>query len=210
MIAKTVAALLLGTFAMGCQTGPPTAPILGSARVVSDFDSYTLRRVGLVPLEGVDPSLAESRAMATTLAGEFATRSELEVLVLSPSEVSEVPSMRPHRDGHFDMQSVIELGRQHRLDALLVATLVERKAYAPQRIALQVDLVSTETGMSLWYGQVQADTSGERTKQAVKAWIAGTSGDENGDWRVVLLSPKRFYRFACFEVLRSFGQPASR
>ncbi len=188
----------------GCWSGGAPAPVLGSAQVVADFDSYALRRVALMPLEGIDPSLSESRALATTLGSEFAQRTGLEVLVLTHAEVSEVPSLAPHRKGGFDPRTIIELGKRHRLDALLVATMVERKAYPPQRIALQVDLVSTETGLSLWYGRVQADAGEGRTQRAVQAWAQQSAESLEADWKVVLLSPQRFYRFACYEVLRQF------
>ncbi|HPF13118.1 MAG: hypothetical protein H6830_09435 [Planctomycetes bacterium] len=190
----------------GCQSQPKPAPVLGSARVVADFDSYTLRRIGLLPLEGVDPALAESRDMATTLAAEFAARTGLEVYVLSASEISEVPALEPHRQGRFDMRTVIGLGKRHRLDGLLVASVVEHKAYPPQRLALQVDLVSTETGMSLWFGQVQADASQGETQRAVEGWVTEANSTSDSNWQVVLISPKRFFRFACNQVFRQFAK----
>lgn len=197
-------AALVALSLSACWGGGSPPPVLGSAQVVADFDSYALRRVALLPLEGIDPSLAESRALATTLGSEFAQRTGLELLVLTHAEVSEVPIMSPHRKGGFDARTIIELGKRHRLDALLVATLVERKAYPPQRIALQVDLVSTETGLSLWYGRIQADAGEGRTQRAVQAWVQQSAESQEADWKVVLLSPQRFYRFACYEVLRQF------
>ena len=199
------AAVALALLSTSCWSGGSPPPVLGSAQVVADFDSYSLRRVALLPLEGMDPSLAESRALATTLGSEFAERTGLEVLVLTDSEVSEVPTLSPHRDGGFDARTIIELGKRHRLDGLLVATIVERKAYPPQRIGLQVDLVSTETGLSLWYGRIQADAGDGQTKRAVQAWVQQSSESDDADWKVVLLSPRRFYRFACYEVLRQFA-----
>ncbi|MEZ5973478.1 MAG: hypothetical protein R3F17_01425 [Planctomycetota bacterium] len=198
------ALLILACLPAACATtaGPP--PVLGSARVVSDIDSYSLRRIGLLPLEGMDPTLAESREMAMVLGAEFAARTGLEVLVMQPSDLTEVTHLEPHRLGRFEIATVIELGRRHRLDALLVPSLIERRGYPPQRLTLQVDLVSTETGMSLWFGQVQADAGEGRTQEAVEYWVESENGERGCDWQVVLLSPKRFYRFVCHQLLARF------
>jgi len=208
---STAAVLITGWLGFSaCASSGASHVVLGSSRVVADFDTYTLRRVGLLPLEGIDPTLAESRALAMGLGSEFSARTGLEALVLTAAEVSEVPLMTPHRTGGFDARTIIELGKRHRLDALLVATLVDRKAYPPQRLSLQIDLVSTETGLSLWYGNIQADAGDARTKRAVQAWVEHASGDPDSDWKVVLLSPQRFYRFACYEILRQFNVPQRR
>jgi len=66
-------------------------------------------------------------------------------------------------------------------------------------------LVSTETGISLWYGRIQADAGEGRTRRAVKAWVEASEERDEVDWKVVLLSPRRFYRFACHEILRQFA-----
>jgi len=181
---------------------------LASARVVSDFDSYTLRRIGLMPISGMDPTLAESRELATTLAAEFAAVTGMEVVVLSPSDLSEVKGLEPHTRGEFNMRTIIEVGKRHRLDALLVATLTERNVFPPQRIGLQMDFVATETGMSLWFGNLAADASTKLTQQAVYDWTHNHFSDEHFDDGVVLISPKRFFRFACAQLVERFAQPA--
>ncbi|MBL4770102.1 MAG: hypothetical protein JKY61_02895 [Planctomycetes bacterium] len=199
-----LAAAFLCVVSAACTSTSGPRINLASASVVADFDSYTLRRVGLMPISGLDPTLAESREMATTLAAEFAAVTGLEVLVLSPTDLSEVKDLQPHNRGEFNMRTVIDVGKRHRLDGLLVATLVERNVYPPQRIGLQMDFVSTETGMSLWFGNLAADASSRRTQQAVYGWTHSQFSDEHFDNGVVLISPKRFFRFACAQLVERF------
>lgn len=201
---------LLGLSAVSCVGGPGPRINLASASVVADFDSYTLRRIGLMPIGGLDPALSESREMATTLAGEFAAATGLEVLVLTPSDLSEVKDLQPHARGEFNMQTIIEVGKRHRLDGLLVATLTERNVYPPQRLGLQMDFVATETGMSLWFGNLAADASSKRTQLAVDGWTRSEFSDEHFDNGVVLISPKRFFRFACAQLVERFVTLPSR
>ncbi len=199
-----LAAILFGLSAVSCIGGPGPRINLASASVVADFDSYTLRRIGLMPIGGLDPTLSESREMGTALAAEFAAATGLEVLVLTPSDLSEVKGLEPHARGEFNMHTIIEVGKRHRLDGLLVATLTERNVYPPQRIGLQMDFVATETGMSLWFGNLAADASSKRTQQAVHGWTHSQFAGEHFDDGVVLISPKRFFRFTCAQLVERF------
>ncbi|MDF1839109.1 MAG: hypothetical protein P1V35_14675 [Planctomycetota bacterium] len=208
--ASRVIASMLCLVVVACTTTQGPRVNLASARVVSDFDTYTLRRVGLMPINGMDPTLAESRELATMLAAEFAAVTGLEVLVLTPSDLSEVKEMNAHNRGEFNMRTIIEVGKRHRLDGLLVPTLTERNVFPPQRIGLQMDFVATETGMSLWFGNLAADASTKLTQQAVYDWTHNQFSDEHFDDGVVLISPKRFFRFACAQLVERFAKPANQ
>jgi hypothetical protein len=201
-----VAVSMLCLLSAACASTDVPRVNLASARVVADFESYTLRRIGLMPINGLDPALADSREMATTLAAEFAAVTGLEVLVLTPADLSEVKSLEPHNRGAFNMRTIIEVGKRHRLDGLLVATLTERNVYTPQRLGLQMDFVATETGISLWFGNMSADASSKRTQQAVYDWAQNQFSDEHFDDGVVLISPKRFFRFACAQLVERFAE----
>ena len=208
-LSHAIAAAMLCVVSVACAGTSSPRINLASASVVADFDSYTLRRVGLMPISGLDPTLSEAREMATTLAAEFAAVTGLEVLVLSPSDLSEVKDLRPHNRGEFNMRTIIEVGKRHRLDGLLVATMTERNVYPPQRIGLQMDFVSTETGISLWFGNLAADASSKRTQEAVYGWTHSQFADEHFDDGVVLISPKRFFRFACAQLVERFKVTAA-
>ncbi len=207
---RTAAAILVCLSAASCIANSGPRINLASARVVADFDSYNLRRVGLMPINGLDPTLAESREMATTMAAEFAAVTGLEVLVLAPNDLSEVKELQPHNRGEFNMRTIIEVGKRHRLDGLLVATITERSVYPPQRIGLQMDFVATETGLSLWFGNLAVDASSKDTQKAVYGWTHSQFSGEHFDDGVVLISPKRFFRFACAQIVERFARLPSQ
>ncbi|MCA9002838.1 MAG: hypothetical protein KDB61_13020 [Planctomycetes bacterium] len=200
---------LLAPMVAGCVSQRRGQLNLASARVVADFDSYHLRRVGLMPINGLDRSMEDSPDMPNILAAEFAAATGLEVLVLDRSDLTEVKELKPHERGEFNLQTIIDVGKRHRLDGLLVATLTEHNVYPPQRIGMQMDFVSTETGISLWYGSLAVDACSTRTQNAVHYWTQGEFSDHHFDDGVVLISPLRFFRFACAQLVAHFTVPAA-
>ena len=96
------------------------------------------------------------------------------------------------------------LARRYRLDGLMVGTVTELRTYTPQRLSLQLELVSAETGQAIWNATLALDSGSERVKRSIDVWCnnhrASTLAPESSD--LVLLSPARFANFAAYEVAR--------
>ena len=79
-----------------------------------------------------------------------------------------------------------------------LGTVTQERFYPPQLLSLQVDLVSADTGLVIWTGKVDLDASDERVLQGLRIYYGIEEDDET--WRVALLSPERFARFAAFQI----------
>lgn len=184
----------------GCATTSEVPP-LASARVVSDFGTYRLQRVGLLPPVGM--SLSEQQQVDVQLAcmAEFGAGSAMEIVRLTGPDLEAVPTMEPHRRGSYSAEAILALAGRYRLDALLVPTVTDLQVHPPQRLGLSVDLLSAETGQGLWSATVHLDASQEMTRDSIEAWANTSQGDvSDHTWEVTLLSPKRFARFAAYHL----------
>jgi len=201
MIARSLlglSVLLLGA----CVSAPRGVPVLGSATLAEDFDSYTIRRVGVVPFSGTDDfTPAESTELTAAVFGELSSVSSYEVVPLATNDLAEVPTSQPYRRGWYRPETVLGIARRYQLDAILIGTVTDRQCFPPQRLAISVDLVAAETGMVIWSSAVQLDASQARTRRAVESWARIHLGAaEENEWELILLQPRRFMRFAAFQV----------
>src|SRR6185436_11227272 len=110
----------------------------------------------------------------------------------------EVPESEPSRRGSFRPATVLALARRFNLDAVLVGTVTDYQAFAPQRLGLSVDMVGVETGLPIWSAEVTLDASHKPVQECMAGWReeqqASDSTTESLD--VYMLSPRRFAQFA--------------
>lgn len=196
-----VLALALVTALAACVQTRQAVPTLASARVVSDFDSYKVHRVGVMPVVGAALSPERSAQLQGALFAEFSAATSYEIRSLSGADLAEIQPVDPHRQGWYSPRTILDLAHRYQLDALLIATVTDLQPFPPQRLALQVDLVSCETGQTLWAAAVQLDASQSRVRSSMEVWAREELGDvnENG-WEIVVVSPRRFARFAAYQL----------
>tara|TARA_R110002072_G_scaffold58824_12_gene149560 strand:- start:1516 stop:2139 length:624 start_codon:yes stop_codon:yes gene_type:complete len=188
--------------ALGCASPvEQSVPALANAHVVADFASYKLMRVGIVPVSGDDLAQPESIEFQDALMAEFMANSRFEVIELRSTDLEETPPLEAHRRGWYSPRTILELSHRHRLDALLIPTVTDRQTYPPQRLGLQVDLVASETGQTIWNASLHIDASEVRVRDAMKIWVENRQGDlSEHSWEMVMISPARFARFAAHQV----------
>ncbi|MBL6721916.1 MAG: hypothetical protein ISQ08_10965 [Planctomycetes bacterium] len=209
MTSRLLAAALALSTAMGlgsCVLTTATADQapLAQPQVVVDFDSYGLRRVGVVPVIGHEYGEQTNDAIQDALRAEFAARGRFEVVVLDTEDLSRLEPMRAWSRGWYRPRTILELSRRHRLDGLLIGTVTDRQAHPPQRLGLTLDLVASQTGQTIWSSSVSLDASEERTRRSVEDWAERAVGDvTEASWETLLLSPRRFARFAARELART-------
>ncbi|MBI5434177.1 MAG: hypothetical protein HZA52_15190 [Planctomycetes bacterium] len=182
----------------------PEEPPLAATTRADDFATYPLQRVGLLPFVGGDLAVQSAAELQHVFALELGERAPFEVVALDAQDLEAVDVSDPHRRGFYRTTTIIELARRYRLDGLMVGTVTELRTYTPQRLSLQLELVSAETGQAIWNATLALDSGSERVKRSIDVWCnnhrASTLAPENSD--LVLLSPARFAHFAAYEVAR--------
>lgn len=200
------ALLLLGALGAlsGCLSGclvTPHArmPRLANAVVSSDFDTYTLRRIGVLPFTGRTLAEAQGLDLQRAFHTELAQSTPFELVLLDGQDLAELDSSDPYRRGWYKPKTIIGLSQRYNLDGVLFGTVTQERFFPPQLLSLQVDLVSAETGLVIWSGAVNLDASDNRVLEGLKVYY-GFNEDDDQSWRVALLSPERFARFAAFQI----------
>lgn len=196
-----------------CAAAPkmklPEAPPLASAERSSDFDTYRMRRVGLLPFrtagaESLTPQRA--RELQQVFMTELGRVTGYEIVLLDVQDLDGVQKSDPLRRGWYDPRTVIELGQRYTLDGLFAGTLTQSRVYVPQVLALQLELVAIETGRTIWSASLALDAGSEQVQKSIAVWCNNQRDslvtDETPE--LVLLSPQRFARYAAWEVARVF------
>lgn len=200
-LALSVAALLAGC--QSTNSTPKLLPTLARTRASDDLDTYSLRRVGLLPPLGAQGE--EAAALQAALGFELARRAPFEVIALDAGDLAEVQLDQPHVRGRYTPQSILAIAHRFRLDGLLVGTVTHLEPYAPQSLGLGLELVAVDTGLVVWSSTIDVDTSELRVRDSLEAYQASRlgGGDPADDLSVLMLSPASLMRFAASEMART-------
>jgi hypothetical protein len=198
----SLAVLLAVCATSACRsTAPREVPVLSTARVAPDFETYVLRRVGLLPVTGqVDTGAAQM--VQEELFAALSRSTPYEIVVLDPADLEEVRANDPLRSGAHRPATLIELSRRFRLDGLVFAQVTHRRTFQPLALSLHAELVTSETGQVLWASSVHLDATDERVRLGLQGFYAREHRSEDGGagWELALLSPLRFARFAAHQI----------
>lgn len=173
----------------------------------SDLNTYTLKRVGVLPFTGTGLEAETARECAEAFASALARESSFEVRVLDPRDLEEVPRSETFRRGWTQPATPIELAKRYGLDAVVVGDVRRAQWFPPQRLDLSVDLIAVETGVPIWSGSVDLDSGDERVRTALKRWYRHERRGEDArgeTWELYLLSPRLFFEFAAAQTARGW------
>ncbi|MBK7878534.1 MAG: hypothetical protein IPJ77_22995 [Planctomycetes bacterium] len=193
-------------FASSCATN---TSVDGFARFdhATDLDTYSLKRVGVLPFTGTGLEASTARDCAEAFASALAREANFEVRVLDPRDLEEVPKSETFRRGWTHPATPIELAKRYGLDAVVIGDVRRAQWFPPQRLDLSVDLIAVETGVPIWSGSVDLDSGDERVRTALKRWYRHErrGDDARGEtWELYLLSPRLFFEFAAAQTARGF------
>lgn len=175
----------------GCVIAPDPRP-LASATIASDFQTYSIRRVGLLRLHDDDLHRALDRAVRI----EFLEASDY---VIAPTYVGALSSQAPseRRSGWTLSLEALPPEALEGLDALLIPEVIDINTSDPQRLELRLDLVACETGLTIWSATAWVDSTDRDVWRRIQEWQAQLPGGVlDGDPELVLHSPERLVRFA--------------
>lgn len=196
---RALHAVVLALATSACRaTRTPEMPRLANAVVSSDFESYTLRRVGLPAFVGRELTPQQGRDLQHALHTELAQSTPFEIVLLDERDMAELETSDPYRRGNYQPRTIIGLSRRYNLDGILFGTVSQQRFFPPQLLSLEVDMVSAETGLVIWSGAVDLDGADQRVIDGLQVYYSNEEDRES--WRVALLSPERFARFAAFQV----------
>jgi hypothetical protein len=184
----------------GCAFNQPADLDLATANIASDFETYSLQRVGLVPLSGLDLDADQEQVLRSAIFTEFSRGTPYEIVPLDMQDLEEVPGSDPYRRGRYDPRTIIALARRYQLDGVFVTTVTDHQFFEPQRLSMQIDLVATETGVAIWNGSIHLDASSPDVRKALRVYCQRV--DESESWEVNLLSPRSFAHFAAHQLAR--------
>ena len=201
---RVLALCLVAGVALGCMSSKNTSRELAQAEADSDFESYHLRRVGLVPFAGQTVDREHARMLQAAFLHEFSVNTTFEVVMLEENAMVEVAESNPYRRGRLKPMTVLELSRRYSLDGILMGTVTHMNAYPPQMLGIEMDLIACETGLPIWSSRVQMDASDVRVRNGLGEYARAQerTGTPRGDV-LALISPTRFARYAAYEVARS-------
>lgn len=200
-------ALACGVLALAaCQMPTSQVDNLATTRVATDRDLYALRRIAILPVHGGNLHSDDARALEGALATQMGTRWKAEIIPLDAQDLEAVPENESFRLGRIEPEAILEIARRHNLDAVMQVTVLERRPYPPQRLSLEAELVSCETGLPIWAASLRLDGASQRTQQALYAWHQSErSSDTAGEaWDLYLLSPVRFAEFAAAQLALAY------
>lgn len=193
---------LLALATSGCALFETKAtPLLATGRITSDFQSYSLRRVGLLPFATTPDDNTGDEALEDAFHAELVVATGYEVIPLRADDLLESRGLEPHRRGAYPAATLLELRRRFLLDAVAVGVVTTRRVVPPQRLGVQFDLVSCETGATLWSANILIDASDADTRAALGKWAAAHT-ELTGGADLALLSPRRFARFAAWQIMQ--------
>jgi len=199
-------ALLLATGLVACVAPPREVPLFARAQLATDFDTYAIRRVGLlpvrIPISDGGAHVSQSDYLQGWLASQVELGSPYEVIELAEADLVDLPPLDPRRSGRHEVETVLGLSQRFALDALLVVEITDQQPYPPQRIAAHAELVACETGATIWTGNVQLDARDVRVRDGLEIYARRDVGMGDGAdrWDVILLSPRRFAEFAMWQL----------
>ncbi|MFT7485430.1 MAG: hypothetical protein ACI9F9_001280 [Candidatus Paceibacteria bacterium] len=178
---------------------------LAIGRVASDFDTYSIHRVGLMPVIGRGVDMEHAQILQSAFYTELSQQTSFEVVPLGPMDLEEINQTESYIRGSYEPEMIIEVAKRFRFDAMLVGTIVDYQFYSPQRLSVEMELVATETGAAIWSGSVQLDSTSRRVQDALEAFYADSGAVESADgsgWEIALLSPRLFAQFAAWQIAK--------
>ena len=198
MRSRILAALALALLP-GCALFPKHMPMLATAQVASDFDTYEVQRVGLMPFQGETIDLGRGRDLQLAFYSEFSRTTPFEIVLLDGADLEEIEDSEPHRRGWYSPTTIIETSRRYNLDAILFGTVLREQLFPPQELSAQVDMVAAETGLVIWSASVHANAGDTRVRDGLEVYF-GAAADASDPWELSLVSPTRFARYAAHQI----------
>jgi hypothetical protein len=194
--------LALSVCAAGaCRSGMDRIEPLASAELAADFATYRVRRVGLLPFQGEALDREYADVVQQAFPAELVRTTPYELVRLEPRDLEEVPQSQTHRRGGYDPRTIVDVSRRFRLDGVLIGTVTDFQYFTPLRLGVVLELLSSDTGATLWSSTVHLDATDPKARRGLEAFHKARADSLGAErWQLTLLSPRLFARFAAWHV----------
>jgi hypothetical protein len=192
--------LFPGLFLVACTTVRKSVTPIGTASKVDDFDTYQMRRIGLLPPEGdgIDPDFL--RVLRDAMASELTAGTRYEIVPLGEADMEAIERLAPEHTGRIRPAPVLALAHRASLDGVITTRVLELRSYAPVRLVIGIDLIAVETGLVTWSGSIRVDTSDRDTRAAIESWHEAMREAGDTERALDLMSPTRIAEFAAVQA----------
>lgn len=195
-------ALLLG----GCLA--PTVPLLSRARVADDFQTYAIERVAVLPIVGPrdaePPTHGSLRSLQDDVVAFIASGTPYEVLRLAPEDLLDLEIGAPRLYGEWAIPALLGIAERFHVDAVIYVEITRERVYPPLAIGAHAEMIAVDTGQVVWNATVELDATDEPVRDALACYYRREDGATDGGtrWEVALSSPRRFARFAAWQLVQ--------
>lgn len=172
---------------------------------VSTEELQPIRRLMVLPVRSVDGVVCDTNALRLKLSQALTRLGRFEVLPL-PEGTDE---QRGIHDGierrQLSVEELVAIGERYQVDGLVVARVSACRTYQPQQLAMQIEMVSLLDRSTLWRVDASFDAQDAAVEQDVQDYVDSdvSSDDSLHGWRMHLLSPDRFHRYAMQRVTQT-------
>ncbi|MFN0205084.1 MAG: hypothetical protein ACKVS6_02075 [Planctomycetota bacterium] len=159
-----------------------------------EFVNLNLRRVVFVPLADETAGGADVVAVERAFVEEFEKGTSIEMISLDLSDDRFANNDNPRRTGKYKLETILELAIRHGADAVLFGAVTAFRAYPPQNLGLRLDMISANSGLTLWSCNAHFDMADRDAANAVESAYANYSARsvDSYNWTLTQVSPARF------------------
>ncbi len=181
------------------------APV--SAYLGDSQDLRLCRRVLVLPIQTTHMTTAVTKDLQEALLAELSSQGRFQVLQMEPATGEGKDIYPTERRGKIDPDLVVGLGRRYQADALLLTRVTQWFPFKPPRLGLRIQLVSVHSGKVIWAVDQTWDAGTERTRLDLIDYARRTLAPQENlhGWEFLLLSPRRFGRFALRRSVSTLG-----
>ncbi len=186
---------------------------VGAAAPVSSYlgetqDLRLCRRVLVLPIQATKMTTKVRKDLEATLISELTSQGRFQVLRMDTATTEGKEIYPTERRGKIDPDLVVDLGRRYQADALLLTRVTQWFPYKPPRLGLRLQLVSVHSGKVIWAVDQTWDAGTERTRLDLIDYARTTLAPQANmhGWEFLMLSPRRFGRFAIRRSVSTLSQ----
>lgn len=180
----------------------------------SDFVTYQIARVVVFPIQedtkGQDSTA--SRILTSSLIRELRKKAPYEIIEADMDAIQELAPVNPSKKGIYRTDSLIAAGKRYRADAILFGQVTAVRPYYPQALGLRAEMVSVETGATLWSVDAMYDAADADVENAVRQHYEASASHytDTEDWSILLNSPTRFANFVAARCVDALWKPEKK
>jgi len=200
-----LAPVLLGGCGLFDLLPEPTPPPENIPQVFRSqpVDGHPVRRVALLPFSDLSGHPREREQVENALVGALRRAQPFDLVRLEESALTRKERESYQRDGTIHQDTLVRLGKEHHIDAVLFGVMTRFSPYTPLVLGLKLDMVSAGAGDVIWEVNAVYDGADARVARDAHNFYKRrrTPDDSLEDYHIILVSPKQFTAYVCTRIV---------